>query len=199
MSFTLRLVDINKEVCDQFRIQFEKFKNVEVYNGYFEYVEKYDCMVSPANSFGMMDGGIDAAITDYFGNELQQNVQSHIISNYCGEQPVGTSFIVRTGHKEHPYLAHTPTMRIPQNIQGTLNVYYAMKAMLSAVSVFNKENNDRIEVVLCPGFGTFYGQMEPYEAVGQMALAYEHFLNRPAKVDVPFIKQRLIEIQSVLK
>lgn len=199
VSFALKLVDINEDVCEQFRNQFKEYENIEVYNGYFEDVEKYDCMVSPANSFGMMDGGIDAAITDFFGKELQQRVQNHIISHFFGEQPVGTSFIVRTGHKEHPYLAHTPTMRIPQNIQGTLNVYYAMKAMLSAVKLFNEESKDKIGVVLCPGFGTLYGQMDPSEAVGQMVLAYEHFLNPPMKIDLPYIKQRLIEIQSVLK
>lgn len=29
-----------------------------------------DCVVSPANSFGLMDGGYDLAITEYFGEQL---------------------------------------------------------------------------------------------------------------------------------
>lgn len=53
-------------------------------------------MVSAANSFGLMDGGIDAAITDFFGKQLPVRVQARIISEYGGVQPVGTSFIIET-------------------------------------------------------------------------------------------------------
>ncbi|ECE9311446.1 phage tail protein, partial [Salmonella enterica subsp. enterica serovar Napoli] len=35
-------------------------------------------MVSTANSFGLMDGGVDAAITAYFGPQLQERVQRNI-------------------------------------------------------------------------------------------------------------------------
>jgi len=33
------------------------------------------CIVSPANAFGLMDGGYDLAITHYFGDQLQKRVQ----------------------------------------------------------------------------------------------------------------------------
>ena len=39
---------------------------------------KADAVVSPANSFGFMDGGIDGAYTWYFGPELQANLQAFI-------------------------------------------------------------------------------------------------------------------------
>ncbi|MGB3240982.1 MAG: hypothetical protein WBB29_22045 [Geitlerinemataceae cyanobacterium] len=52
----------------------------------------YDCLVSPANSFGMMDGDMDAAIVRYFGQSLMDRVQRRILDDYLGEQPVGTSF-----------------------------------------------------------------------------------------------------------
>ena len=50
---------------------------------------------------------------------------------------VGTSFIIPTKNKAHPFLAHTPTMRVPININGTDNVYISMKAMLEAVYRWN--------------------------------------------------------------
>lgn len=69
-----------------------------------------------------MDGGVDAAITQFFGTKLQKKVQQYILENFEGEQPVGTSFIVETGKffhfsyqsddPKHPYVAHTPTMVI---------------------------------------------------------------------------------------
>ena len=36
------------------------------------------CIVSPANSYGLMDGGYDLAITDWFGESLQKKVQKYI-------------------------------------------------------------------------------------------------------------------------
>jgi hypothetical protein len=57
-----------------------------------------------------MDGGVDAAITLFFGGQLQKKVQKYILENFEGEQPVGTSFIIETDNDKHPYLAHTPTM-----------------------------------------------------------------------------------------
>ena len=67
-------------------------------------------MVSAANSFGLMDGGVDLAITRFFGEPLMQRIQTRILEEYLGEQPVGTSLIVETGHPAHPFVAHTPTL-----------------------------------------------------------------------------------------
>ncbi|EJB4474161.1 hypothetical protein MT082_003968, partial [Salmonella enterica] len=38
-----------------------------------------------AETFGLMDGGVDAAITAYFGSQLQERVQQNIIREYLGE------------------------------------------------------------------------------------------------------------------
>ena len=74
---------------------------------------KVECVVSPANSFGLMDGGFDLAITKWYGDQLQKRVQQYIIDNFYGEQHVGSSFIIETG-KENEYLIHTLTMQTPQ-------------------------------------------------------------------------------------
>ena len=44
--------------------------------------ENVECIVSPANAFGLMDGGYDLAITEWFGGQLQERVQKYIIFNY---------------------------------------------------------------------------------------------------------------------
>src|SRR5688572_31686292 len=119
----LTLVDPRPDLADAFRAAFERWPEVDVVCGRFEDLEAYDCMVSAANSFGLMDGGVDLAISRFFGWELMDRVQAHIVREYLGEQPVGTSFIVETGHPRHPWLAHTPTMRVPADIRGTDNVY----------------------------------------------------------------------------
>jgi O-acetyl-ADP-ribose deacetylase (regulator of RNase III) len=89
----LRLILVSPEplLCAEFREKFKELPSVEVVDGYFENLPEFDCLVSPANSFGLMDGGMDAAITRFFGDALQQRVQQRILAEYLGEQPVGTA------------------------------------------------------------------------------------------------------------
>ncbi len=191
----LILVDINPSLCMAWERYFDTLPNITIVRGYFEALQEFDCMVSPANSFGLMDGGIDAAITDYFGYGLMAAVQRRIIDEYHGEQPVGTSMIVETGHLEHPYLAHTPTMRVPMTIAHTDYVYLAMWALLRAVHAHNQTNKPPINTIACPGLGTGVGQMPPGEAARQMSLAYRNYLNRPAYIDWTFASRRQLEVR----
>lgn len=182
-ALKLILVDPKPALCNAFRERFDGLPNVEVVRGYFERLPEFDCMVSAANSFGLMDGGVDWAIVRFFGESLQDKVQERILKEYLGEQPVGTSLIVETGHPKHPFVAHTPTMRVPMPITRTDNVYLAMWAMLQAVHRHNQYAEQRINVVACPGLGTATGQMPFGEAARQMSLAYRHFLDPPQRID----------------
>nr|WP_299491690.1 macro domain-containing protein [Acaryochloris sp. IP29b_bin.137] len=155
-------------------------------NGRFEDLPNYDCMVSAGNSFGLMDGGVDGAITRYFGLDLMDRVQAHIIRQFRGEQPVGTSLIIDTHHPQHPFLAHTPTMRVPMSIATTDNVYQAMWAMLLAIWHHNQSHAQQIRSVACPGLGTATGQVPFERAAKQMALAYKNFWHPPDSISWPF-------------
>ncbi len=42
-----------------------------------------DAVVSPVNSFGFMDGGIDALYLDYFGPDIQSGPKRASGTNYC--------------------------------------------------------------------------------------------------------------------
>lgn len=128
-----------------------------------------DAVISPANSYGLMDGGFDAALTRLFGDGLQLRAQDYIRREYAGEQPVGTAFVVDTERTDCPFLIHAPTMRYPADISGTVNVYYAMKAILVAAW-----KHPRITKILVPGLGTLSGRMDPRVAAKQMELAYRH-------------------------
>ena len=129
-SFRLILVDTHPGFCIAAERQFAGLPNVEVVNSGFEELEEFDCLVSPANSFGLMDGGIDAAIIRFFGESLMERVQERILRDYLGEQPIGTCLLVDTGHPRHPFLAHAPTMRVPMEIDRTDYAYLAMWATL---------------------------------------------------------------------
>ena len=101
LPMRLILANTNPAVGTAFMLAFEKLPDVEFVHDGFESVPAFDCMVSAANSFGLMDGGVDAAIIRFFGVDLERRIQQYILSEYLGEQPVGTSFIIATSHL-HP-------------------------------------------------------------------------------------------------
>lgn len=158
------LVDPKRELCECWKKQFRGLSHVGIVDGRFEELEEFDCMLSAANSFGFMDGGVDLAIICYFGVELMDRVQQTVIRDYLGEQPAGTSVIVETGNAKHPFIAHTPTMRVPMSIATTDYVFAAMWAMLVAVHQHNRQAERTIRYIACPGLGTSCGMVAPAEA-----------------------------------
>jgi len=133
-----------------------------------------ECVVSPANSFGLMDGGYDLALTEYFGDQLQKRVQQYIASHYYGEQPVGTSFIVDAGAYGCK-LIHTPTMRVPCDIKDPLVIYQCMRTTLMCAI----ENG--IQSILIPIFGSGIGGIDANTAARLMWLAYQQISNPSPK------------------
>jgi O-acetyl-ADP-ribose deacetylase (regulator of RNase III) len=190
VDIKLILVDPCEPVCDAWELAFAEFPEVSIVRGRFEALPEFDCMVSAANSFGLMDGGVDSAITRFFGVQLMQRVQAHILDEYLGEQLVGTSFIIETGHPAHHFVAHTPTMRVPMSISTTDNVYAAMWAMLLAVRRHNRVSSVKIRTVACPGLGTATGGVAPREAARQMALAYRWYVRPVTGIDWPVAEGR---------
>jgi O-acetyl-ADP-ribose deacetylase (regulator of RNase III) len=193
-QFKLILTAPNPSLFDAFREYFAPFPDVEIINDRFEWIPIFDCLVSPANFFGMMDGGMDAAITQFFGLSLECRVKERILEEYLGEQPVGTSFIIETGHLKHPFLAHTPTMRVPMSLKDTDVPYVAMWAMLLAIRQHNKTHPRPIASVVCPGLGTGIGQVPLAEAARQMAIAYDHFLYPPKVLNTFVAASRQLQI-----
>jgi O-acetyl-ADP-ribose deacetylase (regulator of RNase III) len=191
----LILVDPQRPLCEAWLKAFRGLPNVEIAQGYFEKLPAFDCMVSAANSFGLMDGGVDGAITNFFGQQLMERVQERILREYRGEQPIGTSMIIETGHELHPYIAHTPTMRVPMSIAETDNVYTAMWAMLLAVDRHNQTVERQIETIACPGLGTATGRVSVDKAAAHMALAYRRFLDPPTEISWEYAGQRHFQVE----
>ena len=120
-----------------------------------------DALVSPANSFGRMDGGLDAQIVEFLGEDIEAEVQQLIRDRHDGELVVGQAEVVITQATQFPFLVVAPTMRVPQNVSRTVNAYLAFRAALRAVRAFNEEHGDIIQTLLVPGLGTDNGFMPP--------------------------------------
>jgi O-acetyl-ADP-ribose deacetylase (regulator of RNase III) len=119
-----------------------------------------------------------------------QRVQHRIMDQFFGEQPVGSAFIIETNNPAIPFLCHSPTMRVPGNIDGTDKVYAATWAALLAIQAHNIISDKKIEVVGFPAMGTGFGGMPFDEAARQMAAAFRHYLEPPHRLDWDFVVER---------
>lgn len=130
---------------------------------------KTDAWATAGNSFGDMGGGVDKAIDDYFSGHAQTAVQAAIQRDYYGELPVGMAVVIQSLPKK-PALIYAPTMRVPGNIHGTINVYLAMRAILVAAL------KTGIKSLACPTLGTGVGGIMPDDAADQMFQAHRQIV-----------------------
>ncbi|GAB3524984.1 macro domain-containing protein [Emticicia fontis] len=132
-----------------------------------------DAVVSPANSFGFMDGGLDYALSERFGWDLEKRLQQQIKELPEGELLVGQAIVMETGDATIPFLISAPTMRVPMNfnIDTSVNAYLAMKAVL-----IHAKREPGINSVAVPGLCTGVGRMSPMIAARQMFQAYKEII-----------------------
>ncbi|MBX7221826.1 MAG: macro domain-containing protein [Blastocatellia bacterium] len=88
-----------------------------------------DALVSPANSFGFMNGGIDLLYSQRLGWHVQERLQEAIRQQHHGELLIGAAQIVETDHPDFPFMIAAPTMRYPMMITETANPYLAARAV----------------------------------------------------------------------
>lgn len=132
----------------------------------------FDVVVSPANSFGFMDGGIDYLYTKAWPH-VQGALQNRIKEMHFGILPVGQADYIATGHIAPKYIVAAPTMLGPARINGTINTFLAFRAaLLCALTIV-----DEVNTIACPGMGTGAGGMDVNVAAKQMRIAYDQVSN----------------------
>jgi len=171
----LRLVYRNDVLGKVWTTEFGKYRDVEIIEGDICEIE-CDAIVSPANSFGFMDGGLDYALSKRFGWELEKRLQAEIRSRPMGELLIGEALIVATEDEETPWLISAPTMRVPMEIEFTVNAYLAMKGILA--TALAHQANPSIQSIAAPGLGTGVGALAPEVSAKQMRLAYDEIIGR---------------------
>lgn len=162
------LAAINPELITAWKEFFVDEKNVHITESDITQVP-CDAMVSPANSFGFMDGGLDYALSVRFGWDLEKKLQAQIRELPEAELLIGQAMLIETGDADVPFLISAPTMRIPTNfnIATSINAYLAMKAIL-----IQAKSNTRINTVAIPGLCTGTGRMPADICARQMYQAY---------------------------
>ena len=197
------LLDINKKMTDAWGKYFHPLRDIEIVNEDFAtFMDKYpniEAVVSPANSFGLMDGGYDKAITDYFGEGFMKNVQETILRDWFGEQPVGTSMTVPIYNKRiinnlgvecNPILIHTPSMRTPEIIKDNRIIYQCMRTTLI------EAEKQEVGSIVIPAFGGLTGRV-PYDEIAKMMfLAYRQIYKQPKDITWGYAMHIAKELRS---
>lgn len=171
------LASFSDEMISCWKHEFRSTSNVEIYHGSIFDIES-DAIVSPSNSFGFMDGGLDEKISEFFGNEIQKRVQEQIKLQYFGELVVGTSLIIDTHHPKMPYLIVSPTMRVPMELgTDSVNIYLATRAAL-LLSIHGRFDNgvavrEKVKTITFSAMGTGVGKVHPSLCALQMRKAYD--------------------------
>ena len=180
MDTQIVLTAVQPALAEAWRRHCGDLDQVEVHQGsIFEC--SVDAVVSPANSFGFMDGGIDRLYSNYFGWDLQARLQDQIRTRHHGELLVGAAELVETEHAGIPFLIAAPTMRVPMILRGTVNPYLAARAVLllirhGQVAVGELAGQPVAKVVrrvAFPGLGTGVGRVEPDICARQVRAAID--------------------------
>ncbi|NQX89803.1 MAG: macro domain-containing protein [Halioglobus sp.] len=175
---TLKLVALDDELYRSWQIHCANLDCVEVFLGSILGVD-CDAVVSPTNSFGFMDGGIDLNYIAHFGKAVQSRLQRAIQDNYRGQLLVGQAELIHTENMGIPYLIAAPTMRVPESLYSSVNPYLAMRAVLILLKYGCYKGylvSDLISTIAVPGLGTGVGEIHPEVCARQMRYAIEEVI-----------------------
>lgn len=133
--------------------------------------QKRTYYVSPANSLGFMDGGIDYALSRIvfpgIEAELKDTIRKLGRQSLVGKYylPIGSSIII--DRTPTTALIAAPTMLLPQNVSQTQNAYYATVAILYNIFANRKEQIADVDIIFT-AFCCGYGKMDETVAMEQI-------------------------------
>src|SRR5580692_10689569 len=111
-----------------------------------------DAIVNPANSLGIMGGGIGGTLRREGGNIIQEAAMA------AAPIAVGAALVTTAGQLPAKNIIHVPTMEEPGMIIGAENVRRAARAALIAA------DRNNFKVIAIPGIGTDLGDVPIDEA-----------------------------------
>lgn len=132
--------------------------------------------ISPANSLGFMDGGIDRVYSRemFPGVEaaLKRRIKEVGAQTFLGRPylPIGSAICLSVRRSVSEFLVSAPTMFLPHDVSRTHNAYHAFLAALTATE------KRRINILVCPALCCGYGKMSSGESASQIMRALYDFV-----------------------
>ncbi|PKY09289.1 macro domain-like protein [Aspergillus campestris IBT 28561] len=153
----------------------------------------FDLVVSPANSYGRLDGAFDDAISLAFSprddyGALTRAVQTELYEKWRGFAPPSTCTLVRfpAPLEQNPrgctWVAICPTMREPTNVVWDREVVYeSIWSLLCQVEGHNRVSGEKINSLLMPPLAAGVGRVSKERWSAQTVLAMKHFVDAVEK------------------
>jgi len=157
----IKFITTNKEFADEIKANSNYKVDVMHIQKYIETKGHHTFYVSPANSLGYMDGGIDESLSEMFpsiGKKVRDQIEKHgkIWNKTFRYLPIGSAIIIPIDQNRS--LISAPTMLTPQDVRHTKNAYYATMATLYTISKTPYKNIDVILTSMCCGCGAMSGK-----------------------------------------
>ncbi|KAJ5160140.1 uncharacterized protein N7482_007144 [Penicillium canariense] len=150
---------------------------------------KFDLVVSPANSYGRLDGAFDHAISQTFSprkdyHALTRAAQLVLYDKWRGFAPPGSCTLVEfpenLKQNDHncSWVGLCPTMREPEDVNWDREVVYeCVWSLLCQIEGHNRSHVDnRIETILMAPLAAGIGKVSKERWSAQTALALKHFV-----------------------
>ena len=125
--------------------------------------QRVDAIVNPANSYGLMGGGVAYAIKKAGGRVIEDEAVAK------APIPVGTAIETSAGSMSCKYVIHSPTMVEPAQRIGVANVRAATTAALRMAKDIG------ISSLAFPGMGTGVGGVSKADAAREMVKSILEF------------------------
>jgi len=165
----LILCDQNPATLDAWRSQFQKRPEVEVRSE--DILETAaDAIVVPGNSFGFLDSGLGLRVSNAYGWGIQDEIRRRIDEDLDGELLVGEALVLRQPAFPRA-IVYAPIWRTPRRLEGTVNVFLAVRGALLAVA--KDAAPPPLEAVALPPLGLDEGEIHPHTSARQIRYAYE--------------------------
>jgi O-acetyl-ADP-ribose deacetylase (regulator of RNase III) len=180
MRLNVVLAAVESDLADAWERFCGDLESVAIHRGSIMDVN-CEAVVSPANSFGFMDGGIDSIYSHHFGWHVQKRLQDAIRTEHHGELLVGQADIVPTDDARIPFVIAAPTMRVPMILRDTVNPYLAARATFLLIKHGRFRNGpfvgdpiaSVVQTVAFPGLGTGVGRVDVNTCARQVRAAIE--------------------------
>lgn len=186
---------------------------------------QFDLIVSPANSYGILDGGFDDAISRTFClpqhhyRALTDAAQRKLYDKWRGFAPPGSCTLVpmpielqKTNRWRCRYLALCPTMRVPSIATWNREVVYeSVWSLMCEIDQWNYTTgsdspaHDRINRILTTPLATGTGGVDSDTWARQFVLALKHFsdaLEKPqrwSKLEWADLGKEVREVEATWK
>ena len=135
-----------------------------------------DAIVNPANSLGIMGGGIGGTLRREGGNIIQEAAMA------AAPIAVGAALVTTAGQLPAKNIIHVPTMEEPGMKIGAENVRRAARAALIAA------DRNGFKVIGIPGIGTDLGEV-PFDEAARAIVEEVRAHRRPCPETIYLVDQ----------